>query len=163
VSEHFLKSNEAHFEGETISPEEIDRAAASLVDRGLIHGAKTLGRRGPIRAETTDEGDPCVERYSGDGVRVIKTPVRFAAGERVRGAVRGDTRRECLDHLLTFGERHLSTVLAEYERHFNDHRPHQGHSLHPPLHNPSEVIDMTTRIRRRKTVTGLISEYRRAA
>jgi putative transposase len=75
----------------------------------------------------------------------------------------GTLRRECLDHLLIFGERHLSTVLAEYERHFNDHRPHQGRSLHPPMHNPGEVIDLTGGIRHRRTVTGLISEYRRAA
>jgi hypothetical protein len=36
-------------------------------------------------------------------------------------------------------------------------------SFRPPLYDPSEVIDMTARIHRRKTVTGLISEYRRAA
>jgi hypothetical protein len=40
--------------------------------------------------------------------------------------------------------------------------PHQGRSLRPPLHDAGEVIDMTARIHRRKTVTGL-SEYRRAA
>ncbi|MBF8193812.1 transposase [Nonomuraea sp. K274] len=75
----------------------------------------------------------------------------------------GTLRRECLDHLLIYGERHLRTVLAEYERHFNDHRPHQGGSLHPPMHDPGKVIDMTARIRHRRTVTGLISEYYRAA
>jgi putative transposase len=51
---------------------------------------------------------------------------------------------------------------SKAKRHFNDHRPHQGRLLRPPLHDPSEVIDMTARIHRRKTVTGLISEYRRA-
>jgi hypothetical protein len=70
---------------------------------------------------------------------------------------------QCLDHLLIYGERHLRRVLGEYERHFNDHRPHQGRSFRPPLRGPREVIDMAARIRRRKIVTGLISEYRRAA
>jgi hypothetical protein len=96
-------------------------------------------------------------------VRVIKTPVRSPRANAFAERFVGTLRRECLDHLLIFGERHLRTVLAEYERHFNDHRPHQGRSLHPPMHNPSEVIDMTARIRHRRTVTGLISEYRRAA
>jgi hypothetical protein len=32
-----------------------------------------------------------------------------------------------------------------------------------PAHGPSKVIDKTARIHRRKTVTGLISEYHRAA
>jgi hypothetical protein len=43
------------------------------------------------------------------------------------------------------------------------HRPHQGRSLRPPLYEPGEVIDMTARIRRRETVSGLISEYARVA
>jgi hypothetical protein len=70
---------------------------------------------------------------------------------------------ELLGLLLIYGERHLRTVLAEYERHYNGHRPHQARSLRPPLHDPREVIDMTLRIHRRRTVTSLISEYRRAA
>ena len=38
-----------------------------------------------------------------------------------------------------------------------------GRSLHPLVHNPSEVIDMTARINRRTTVSGLINEYHRTA
>lgn len=64
--EGFLKTPEARFEGGLLTEGEIDRAAASLADRGLIHGSKPHGRRGPVRAETTDEGDRCVEQYSGD-------------------------------------------------------------------------------------------------
>jgi hypothetical protein len=72
-------------------------------------------------------------------------------------------RRECLDHLLIHGERHLCTVLAEFESHYNHHRPHRGRSLHPPVHDPSEAIDMTARINRQTAVSGLINEYHRAA
>jgi hypothetical protein len=45
----------------------------------------------------------------------------------------------------------LRAVLAEFESHYNHHRPHRGRSLHPPIHDPSEVIDMTARINRRTT------------
>ncbi|MEV6154689.1 integrase core domain-containing protein [Nonomuraea sp. NPDC052129] len=55
----------------------------------------------------------------------------------------GTLRRECLDHLLIHGGRHLRKVLTKYEHHFNHHRPHQGRSLRLPLHNPSQMIDMT--------------------
>ncbi|MEV4175446.1 hypothetical protein [Nonomuraea sp. NPDC049709] len=75
----------------------------------------------------------------------------------------GTLRRECLDHPLIHGERHLRKVLTEYEHHFHHHRPHQSRSLHPPLHHPSQMIDMTSRIHRRSTVTGLINEHHRAA
>ena len=103
------------------------------------------------------------EVFAASGVRIIKTPARSPRANAFAERFVGTLRRECLDHLLIYGERHLRTVLVEYERHFNDHRPHQGRSLRPPLHDPNEVIDMTARIHRRSTVTGLISAYRRAA
>jgi len=103
------------------------------------------------------------EVFATSGVRIIKTPIRSPRANAFAERFVGTLRREYLDHLLIYGESHLCSVLAEYGRHFNDHRPHQGRSLRPPLHDPGEVIDMAARIRRRKTVTGLISEYRRAA
>jgi len=100
--------------------------------------------------------------FAASGVRIIKTPVRSPRANAFAERFVGTLRRECLDHLLIYGERHLRTVLAEYERHFDDHRPHRR-SLRPPLHDPSEVVEMTARIHHRRTVTVLISEYRRAA
>ncbi|MEV3985333.1 integrase core domain-containing protein [Nonomuraea sp. NPDC049758] len=103
------------------------------------------------------------EVFAAAGVRVIKTPVRSPRANAFAERFVGTLRRECLDHLLIHGERHLRKVLTEYEPHFNHHRPHQGRSLLPPLHDPGQMIDMTSRIQRRRTVTGLINEYRRAA
>ena len=74
----------------------------------------------------------------------------------------GTLRRECLDHMLILGERHLRQVLAEYARHYNGHRPHQGLQQEPPLRQPGRVVDITARIERLWVVGGLISEYRRA-
>ena len=71
----------------------------------------------------------------------------------------GTLRRECLDHVLVLGERHLREVLAGYARHYNGHRPHQG----PPLRRPSEAVDTTASIESRKVLGGLIGEYSRAA
>jgi putative transposase len=75
----------------------------------------------------------------------------------------GTLRRESLDHLLIYGERHLWRVLSDYERHYNAHRAHQCRGQRPPLHDPDEPIDLTAVIKRRSTVAGLIHEYRRAA
>ncbi|MBL8758243.1 MAG: transposase [Phycisphaerae bacterium] len=35
-------------------------------------------------------------------------------------------KRECLDHFLAFGLRHLDYLAAEFVRHYHEHRPHQG-------------------------------------
>ena len=103
------------------------------------------------------------EVLTAGGVRIIKTPIRSPRANAFAERFVGTPRRECIDHLLIYGEPHLRTVLAEYERHFNYHRPHQGRSLRPPMHDPGEVIDMAGRIHRRRTVAGPISEYRRTA
>jgi putative transposase len=50
-----------------------------------------------------------------------------------------------------------------FKRHYNQHRPHQALSLQPPMHDPAEVVDLTARIQRRPTVSGLINEYGQAA
>ena len=103
------------------------------------------------------------EVFTGNGARIIKTPVRSPRANSFAERYVGTLRRECPGHLLVYGERHLRRILAEYTRHYNDHRPHQSREQRPPLHEPSQPIDMTARITRRQVVHGLISEYRRAA
>ena len=41
-------------------------------------------------------------------------------------------RTEVTDRMLNFGQRHLRTVLAEYETHYNGRRPHRSCQLRPP-------------------------------
>ena len=101
--------------------------------------------------------------FAGNGTRVIKTPVRSPRANSYAERFVGTLRRECLDHVLVLGERHLRSVLAEYARHYNSHRPHQGLQQKPPQHQPGHAVDITARIERRKVLGGLISEYRRAA
>ena len=75
----------------------------------------------------------------------------------------GTLRRECLNHLLIYGEQHLRQILAQYTQHYNEHRPHKSRERRPPLHERGEAVDVTARIKRTHVVQGLISEYRRAA
>ena len=103
------------------------------------------------------------EVFAGNCSRIIKTPVQSPRANSFAERYVGTLRRECLDHLLVYGERHLRQILAEYAQHYNDHRPHQSREQRPPLHEPGQAIDVTARIKRRQAVQGLISEYRRAA
>jgi hypothetical protein len=36
----------------------------------------------------------------------------------------GSIRRDCLDHVVVFGERHLRHLLRSYQRYYNDTRTH---------------------------------------
>ena len=103
------------------------------------------------------------EVFAGNGTRVIKAPVRSPRATSYAERFVGTLRRECLDHVLILGEQHLREVLAEYARHYNGHRPHQGLQQEPPLRDPGHVVDITARIERRQVLGGLISEYHRAA
>ena len=103
------------------------------------------------------------EVLAANGLRIIKTPVRSPRANSFAERHVGTLRRECLDHLLIHGERHLRQILAEYAQHYNEHRPHQSREQRPPIHEPGQAVDMTGRIMRRQIVHRLINEYRRAA
>jgi transposase InsO family protein len=103
------------------------------------------------------------EVFAGNGTRVIRTPVRSPRANSYAERFVGTLRRECLDHVLILGERHLREVLAEYARHYNVYRPHQGLQQEPPQRQPGHAVDITARIERRQVIGGLISEYHRAA
>ena len=101
--------------------------------------------------------------FASEGVPVVKSPPRAPPGNAFAERFVGTLRRECLDHLLILGEGHLRKVVAEYARHYNRHRPHQGLEQRPPQYDSGNGVEITTRIEFRRVAGGLVSEYRRAA
>ena len=45
----------------------------------------------------------------------------------------GTLRRDCLDHVLIFGERHLHRILAAYSSYYNETRTHLGLAKDAPI------------------------------
>ncbi|MFD9819400.1 integrase core domain-containing protein [Streptomyces violascens] len=91
-----------------------------------------------------------------------RAPRMNAHRERVIGTIR----REALDHILITNENHARQVLAEYQEHYNLHRPHRSRDQRPPeaLDHPSVVHDIAARrIWRTRILGGVINEYRHTA
>jgi putative transposase len=75
-------------------------------------------------------------------------------------------RSEVCDHVLILNETHARQVLAEYQRHYNQHRPHQARQQRPSeFHQQSDTARTasTCAPRRTNVLNGLINEYRYAA
>jgi transposase InsO family protein len=52
--------------------------------------------------------------FEGADIRIIRTPIRAPRANAIAERFIGTLRRECLDHLLVVGPRHLNAVLREY-------------------------------------------------
>jgi hypothetical protein len=104
---------------------------------------------------------PFDEVFRSNGVRVVKTPPKSPRANSVAERWVQSARREALDHILIFGERHLRVVMTEYVDHYNRARPHRGLGLEVPLPHADVVTE--GRIARRTRLGGLINEYSRLA
>ena len=82
--------------------------------------------------------------------------------KRVCERVIGSIRRECLDHVVVIGERHLLRILSKYVDYYNETRTHlslskdtpESRSVQPP--SQGRVVEV-------RRVGGLHHEYLRGA
>ncbi len=100
---------------------------------------------------------------AGAGIEAVKIPPRSPRANAYAERFVLTARTELTDRMLVFGERHLRTVLAQYEVHYNGRRPHRSRHLRPPRPDHPVVGLSRKRIQRRPVLGGLINEYERAA
>jgi len=61
--------------------------------------------------------------FASADIQIIRTSTRAPRANAIAERFIGTLRRDCLDHLLITGPRHLTAVLWEYVEHYNTHRP----------------------------------------
>jgi putative transposase len=97
------------------------------------------------------------------GIQAVKIPPRSPCANAYAERFVLTTRTEVTDRMLIFGQRHLRTILAEYEAHYNGQRPHRSRQLRPPRPDHPVAGLSQERINRRPVLGGLINEYERTA
>jgi putative transposase len=97
------------------------------------------------------------------GIEVAKIPPRSPRANAYAERLVPTARTQITDRMLIFGQRHLRTILAQYEAHYNGRRPHHSRQLRPPRPD-HPVADLSKKqIQRRPVLGDLINEYERAA
>lgn len=117
-----------------------------------------------IRDRDGKYGEAFMRVAKGSSIEILKTPYRTPKANAVCERFLGSVRRECLDHMLIVGERHLHCVITEYVDYFNRARPHQG--IKQKI--PDRIGSVEGESRRGKIIafpvlSGLHHDYRRAA
>ena len=99
--------------------------------------------------------------FQSAGIRVIRSAVQAPRMNSIMERWIGSCRRELLDRTLIWNQRHLMTVLREYEDFYNTHRPHRALNQAAPLRPlPDSVTDLDHfRVQRRDRAGGILHEY----
>jgi transposase len=103
--------------------------------------------------------------FQAAGARVVRSAVQAPRMNSIMERWIGSCRRELLDRTLIWNQRHLMTVLREYEDFYNKHRPHRTLNQAAPLRPlPDGITDLDHfRVLRRDRAGGVIHEYRLVA
>ncbi|MFE5586369.1 integrase core domain-containing protein [Kitasatospora sp. NPDC056531] len=102
------------------------------------------------------------------GIEIVLSGVRMPRMNSITERWVQTCRRELLDRTLIWDQRHLLHALREFEKFYNQHRPHQGIANARPLRALPEPIDSPEQIarldiRRTDRLGGLLHEYQHAA
>jgi transposase InsO family protein len=97
-----------------------------------------------IRDRDTSYGPVFMQRLRAMGIRdrpiAFRSPWQNAYVERLIGSIR----RECLDHMIVFGEAHLRRILGAYAAYYNESRIHRSLNKDAPFHRAIEHLGAIT-------------------
>ena len=111
-----------------------------------------------IRDRDGAYGEIFIRRVRSMGIRdrptAARSPWQNPYAERLIGSIR----RECIDHVVILGERHLRHVLLSYMNYYNATRTHLSLNKDAPI---SRAAETAGRIIRRPILGGLHHQYAR--
>ena len=154
-----VSTRRVHLAGVTAHPDSawVTQQARNQAIEGRLARTQFL-----IRDRDAKYSGPFDEVFRCESVRVIRTPIRSPMANAFAERFVKTVRRECLDHILVFGEHHLERILREYVRHYNKECPHRGLSLKTP--EPKLTSNRAdSEVVRVNRLGGLIHEYHRIA
>jgi len=97
----------------------------------------------------------------GAGMKVVRTAVRAPLMNATCERFLGSVWRECLDHIIILGHRHLTNVLQIYTRdYFNRVRPRQGVGQRVPVPMPTKKFSEDATVESVAFLGGLHHDYR---
>jgi putative transposase len=115
---------------------EPGRAMDHIADPEPPDGSRRSRRRFPVpHWSATGPGSspsPSDAVLANAGIEAVQIPPRSPRANTDAERFVLTARTEATDRLLILGQRHLRTVLAQYEAHYNARRPHRSRQLHPP-------------------------------
>jgi hypothetical protein len=109
-----------------------------------------------IRDRDRAYGEVFIQRLRSIGIRDRPTSPRSPWQNGYAERLIGSIRRECLDHVVVFGERHLRQVLLSYMKYYNEMRTHLSMEKDAPV---PRVVERAGHILCRPVLGGLHHQY----
>ena len=104
-------------------------------------------------------GHAFLRRLRAMGIRdrpiAARSPWQNGCAERLIGSIR----RDCLDHVVVFGERHLRHLLKAYQKYYNEARTHLSLEKDAPISRAVQTVGQTLAV---PVLGGLHHQYIRA-
>jgi transposase InsO family protein len=93
-----------------------------------------------IRDRDSAYGETFIRRGRSMGIRDRPTSARSPWQNGYAERLIGSVRRDCLDHVVVFGERHLRYLLASYQRYYNEARTHLSLRKDSPVPRQAQAV-----------------------
>lgn len=130
-------------------------------------GTRVKSLRFLLRDRDSKSTDAFDAVFDAEGTDVLlhsapQAPRMNAHCERVIGTIR----REALGHVLVMNEAHARRVLAEFQEHYNSHRPHRSRGQRPaeaPEAPPVRPLGTPRKLLHTRILRGVINQYQYTA